>query len=58
MHGSHFKSSLPTPYTAISVSDMDGLYWTKTSRSCQLGVRVKDGPTTNFLGFREKVLSM
>jgi structure-specific recognition protein 1 len=37
------------------LADMEGLYWTKNSRVCQLGVRVKDGPTTNFLGFRDKV---
>lgn len=40
----------------IKKDDMEGLYWTKNSRVCQLGVRVKDGPTTNFLGFRDKDL--
>lgn len=41
--------------TSIGHADIEGLYWTKNPRVCQLGVRVRDGPTTNFLGFQEKV---
>ena len=39
-------------------ADVEGLFWTKGSRSCQLGVRVKDGPTTNFIGFRNQAWTM
>mmetsp|Transcript_4974 Transcript_4974/g.10722 ORF Transcript_4974/g.10722 Transcript_4974/m.10722 type:complete len:694 (-) Transcript_4974:634-2715(-) len=40
----------------IKKDDLTGLIWTKNSRGCQLGVHTKEGPTTNFLGFREKDL--
>lgn len=44
-----------TPSILTLLPEIEGLYWTKSSRGCFLGVRVKHGPTTNFIGFREKV---
>lgn len=38
----------------VKRDEIDGLYWTKVTRGCQLGVRRKEGHTINFLGFREK----
>ena len=35
-------------------ADIDRIIWTKVSRGCQLGVKRKDGSTTNFIGFRDK----
>lgn len=43
------------PDLLCSHADIDSLYWTRVTRGCQLGVRVKDGITVNFIGFREKV---
>lgn len=40
----------------VKRDEIDGLYWTKVSRGCQLGVRRKEGHTVNFLGFRDKDL--
>lgn len=39
----------------FACTDIVGLYWTKVSRGCQLGIRRAEGATVNFLGFREKV---
>ncbi len=36
-------------------ADVSELAWTKTSKGCQLSVRPNEGPTVNFLGFRDKV---
>eukprot|EP00891_Asterochloris_glomerata_P007691 jgi/Astpho2/7691/Aster-02572 len=38
----------------IKAGDIDRIIWTKVSRGCQLGVKRKDGSTTNFIGFRDK----
>ncbi|KAG1680758.1 hypothetical protein FOA52_008091 [Chlamydomonas sp. UWO 241] len=54
--GMAWRSSAGGKVVEIKKDNMEALYWTKTSRACQLGVRTKDGPTTNFLGFREKDL--
>lgn len=46
----------PTTLTACVCADISGLAWTRLgARGCQLGVRRSDGPTTNFLGFKDKV---
>jgi hypothetical protein len=39
----------------MGFADIDSMHWTRVPRGCQLGVRVRDGVTHNFIGFREKV---
>jgi hypothetical protein len=39
----------------LTHADIVSLHWMRVPRGCQLGVRVKDGVTHNFIGFREKV---
>jgi hypothetical protein len=41
----------------VLAADITGLFWMKVSkdRGCQLGIRRAEGPTVNYLGFREKV---
>lgn len=68
--GRHMHACLPHAYgcngyvlqTSVSVerilpADISGLVWTRLGqpRGCLLGVRRADGPTINFLGFKDKV---
>ncbi|KAL6756819.1 hypothetical protein V8C86DRAFT_1789455 [Haematococcus lacustris] len=38
----------------VKKEDIDSLHWMRVSRGCQLSVRVVEGVTMNFIGFREK----
>ncbi|KAF5832780.1 FACT complex subunit SSRP1-A [Dunaliella salina] len=40
----------------IKKADIASIFWTRVTRGCQLGVRVKEGATHNFVGFRERDL--
>eukprot|EP00983_Pelagomonas_calceolata_P008114 263541-Pelagomonas_calceolata.AAC.1 len=41
--------------TTYMRADIASIFWTRVTRGCQLGVRVKEGATHNFVGFRERV---
>ncbi|KAJ9520912.1 hypothetical protein QJQ45_014103 [Haematococcus lacustris] len=42
----------------VKKEDIDSLHWMRVSRGCQLSVRVVEGVTMNFIGFREKDLEV
>ncbi|GAX76261.1 hypothetical protein CEUSTIGMA_g3705.t1 [Chlamydomonas eustigma] len=54
--GFTWKSGVGGKNVEIKRDDLDGIAWTKGSKSCQLGIKSKSGHATNFLGFRDKDL--
>ena len=48
---------VPVSVECMRPADISGLVWTRLGqpRGCLLGVRRADGPTINFLGFKDKV---
>jgi hypothetical protein len=43
-------------YLCLLPAEITELVWTRLgARGCQLGIRRSEGPTVNFLGFKDKV---
>ncbi|KAF8070915.1 TPS5 [Scenedesmus sp. PABB004] len=55
-HGFSWRRQQGGKNVDVKKEDITGLVWTRLGavRGCQLGVRRGEGPTVNFLGFKEK----